>query len=72
MKSKLLIFIITYKASFRVLEVFKKLPFNYLKQYNYTVYISDDASKDDTIQYIKELKKKFLIKIVLSENKFNL
>ena len=72
MKSKLLIFIITYKASFRVLEVFKKLPFNYLKQYNYSIYISDDASKDDTILYIKQLKKKYLKKIVLNINKFNL
>ena len=72
MKSKLLIFIITYKASFRVLEVVKKLPFNYLNQYNYTIYISDDASKDNTIQYIKQLKKKYPKKIVLNVNKFNL
>lgn len=72
MKSKLLIFIITYKASFRVLEVFKKLPFPYLKHYDYTIFISDDASKDDTLQYIKKLKKKYPKKLVLNENKFNL
>ena len=58
MKHKLLIFIITYKASFRILEVFKKLPFSYLKQYEYTIYVSDDASNDNTIQYIKQLRKK--------------
>ena len=52
MRHKLLIFIITYKASFRILEVFKKLPFSYLKQYDYSIYISDDASNDNTIQYV--------------------
>ena len=72
MKHKLLIFIITYKASFRILEVFKKLPFSYLKQYEYTVYISDDASNDNTIQYIKQLRKKYKSNLVINENKSNL
>ena len=72
MKHKLLIFIITYKASFRILEVFKKLPFTYLKQYDYAIYISDDASKDNTMEYAKQLSKKYKKKLVLNENRFNL
>ena len=72
MKLKILVFIITYKASFRVLDVFKKLPFVYLKQHNYTIYASDDASKDDTVLYLKKLKQKNKKKIVINENKKNL
>ena len=40
MKYKILIFIITYKASFRVIDVIKKLPLKYLKQHNYQIYVS--------------------------------
>ena len=72
MKHKLLIFIITYKASFRILEVFKKLPFSYLKQYDYSIYISDDASNDNTIQYVKQLRRKYKRSLVINENKSNL
>ena len=48
-KKKILIFIISYKASFRLLDVYKKIPFKKLKQYNVSILFSDDASKDDTI-----------------------
>mgnify|MGYP006131921799 FL=1 len=72
MKYKILIFIITYKASFRVLDVFKKLPFEYLKQHKYTIYASDDASKDDTFFILKKIKEKNKIKIIINENKKNL
>ena len=59
MKYKILIFIITHKSSFRVLDLFKKIPFVYLKQQHYSIYVSDDASKDDTISYLKKLKSKY-------------
>ena len=59
MKYKILVFIITYKASFRVLDLIKKIPFKYLKSHNYTIYASDDASKDNTVSYLKRLKKKY-------------
>jgi cellulose synthase/poly-beta-1,6-N-acetylglucosamine synthase-like glycosyltransferase len=72
MKYKILIFIITYKASFRVLDVFKKLPYTYLKQHQYTIYASDDASKDDTILFLKKLKQKNNKKIVINENVKNI
>ena len=72
MKYKILIFIITYKASFRVLDVFKKLPYKYLKQHQYTIYASDDASKDDTISFLKKLKQKNNKKIVINENVKNI
>ena len=63
MKYKILIFIITYKASFRVIDVIKKLPLKYLKQHNYQIYVSDDCSNDDTVIYIDKIKSKFKKKI---------
>jgi len=59
MNQKILIFIITYKASFRVIDVIEKIPFGYIKKLNYEVYISDDNSNDDTITYIENIKKKY-------------
>ena len=71
MKYKILVFIITYKASFRVLDLIKKIPFKYLKSHNYTIYASDDASKDNTVSYLKRLKKKYKKKMIISENNKN-
>ena len=45
---KILVFIITYKASHRVLDVVKKIPFGYLKKYNYQILIND-------MKYISEI-----------------
>ena len=57
-KKKLLIFIITYKASYRLNEVIKKISFKNLSSYNTSILISDDASGDDTIKYAKNIKSK--------------
>ena len=72
MKDKILIFIITYKASFRVLDVIRKIPFQYLKNKNYKILISDDDSRDNTIEFIKKIKKKYSSKIILNFNRFNM
>ena len=72
MKYKILIFIITYKASFRVIDVIKKLPLKYLKQHNYQIYVSDDCSNDDTVIYIDKIKSKFKKKLTININKKNL
>ena len=72
MKYKILIFIITYKASFRVIDLIKKLPINYLKKHDFQLYISDDCSNDDTIEHIHELKSKFKKKLTININKKNL
>ena len=37
MKKKILIFIITYKASYRLLDVYNKIPFKKLKKYKINV-----------------------------------
>ena len=71
MKDKILIFIITYKASFRVKKVIQKIPFKYFKDKNFKIYISDDDSKDDTIHYIKQIKKKYKSKIKVNLNRKN-
>ena len=72
MKYKILVFIITYKASFRVLDLVKKIPFKYIKTHNYTIYASDDASGDNTYLYLKRLKQKYKKKMMISENNINL
>lgn len=69
-KKKLLIFIISYKASFRVLDVYNKIPFNKIKKFKTNVLISDDYSNDETIFYIKKIKKKKNVHI--NFNKINL
>ena len=70
-KKKLLIFIITYKASFRLLDVYNQIPFKNLKKYKIKVLISDDKSGDDTIKYAQIIYKKNR-KIKLNFNKKNL
>jgi len=54
---KILIFIITYKASYRIKKVINEIPFNFLKKYKYKILISDDDSRDETIKYINNKKK---------------
>ena len=73
MKKKLLIFIVTYKASFRILNLVSKIPFKKLSAFNYTIYISDDNSDDQiSLKYIKLAKLKFGRKIKLNFNKNNI
>ncbi len=68
MKKKRLIFIITYKASKKIQDIFNKI--SKLKEFkNYDIYISDDNSPDDTVSYLKNIKNK---NIKISINKKNL
>ena len=71
MKKKILIFIITYKASYRLLKVYKSIPFKKLKKYKINVLISDDESGDDTIKYARKISSKNK-NIKLNFNKKNL
>ena len=71
MKKKLLIFIITYNASFRLTNVLKKIDLKKLKKYDVKILISDDKSSDDTINIAKEISKKNK-KIFYKINKKNL
>ena len=48
----------TYKANFRIKKVFKLLPLSKLKNYKVKIFISDDASNDETVNYIERIKKK--------------
>ena len=50
---KILLFIITYKASYRIKKVINEIPFQFFKKYNYKILISDDYSNDNTKKYIK-------------------
>ena len=45
MNQKILIFIITYKASFRVIDVIEKIPFGYIKKLNYDFLIQELLSQ---------------------------
>jgi hypothetical protein len=70
MRKKILIFIVTYNASFRLQNIMKKIKKLNLKKDIYKVLISDDCSKDNTIDYIKKFKNLKNTKIIL--NKKNL
>lgn len=70
MKKKLLIFIITYKAQFRIKRVFEQIPFSKLKNFKVEILISDDASKDTTIKFIRNISYKK--KVIKKFNKINL
>ena len=73
MKKKLLIFIVTYKASFRLLKLIQKIPYKKLSNFNYNIYISDDHSEDlSTFRYIKLVKNRYGSKIKVNYNKKNL
>ena len=72
MKFKILIFVITYQASYRVINLIKKNPINYLKKHDFEIYISDDCSKDDTVTYINQLKGVFKNKLTFNVNKKNI
>ena len=69
---KILIFIITYKASFRVNNILKEMPFNYLKKFNYKLFLSDDCSNDDTKDYINQIKNNNKKKVIINFNTINL
>ena len=68
---KILLFIVTYKASYRVRKVINEIPFSYFKKFNYKVLISDDSSNDNTINYMNNIKKKNK-RIKLNFNKKNI
>ena len=68
---KILLFIITYKASYRVKKVINEIPLKYFKKYNYEILISDDSSNDNTIQHMKNIEKKYR-KVKLNFNKKNI
>lgn len=56
---KILLFIVTYKASYRIKKVINEIPLSYFSKHNYKILISDDCSNDSTIKHIKEIKKKY-------------
>ena len=68
---KILLFIVTYKASYRVRKVINEIPFSYFKKFNYKVLISDDSSNDNTIKYMNNIKKKNK-RVKLNFNKKNI
>ena len=71
MKKTILIFIISHNASFRLLNLFKKIPFDKLRNYKIETLISDDCSNDDTWKIAKEIKEKN-DNVILNFNKSNL
>ncbi len=67
---KILLFIITYKASYRIKKVINEIPFQFFKKYNYKILISDDYSNDNTKKYINIVKKKHK-RVILNFNSKN-
>ena len=54
---KILLFIVTYKASYRIRKVINEIPLKFFKKYNYKILISDDFSNDNTMSHINYVKK---------------
>ena len=69
MKKKILIFIITYQASYRLKKVFDSIELKKLKNYKIKILISDDSSKDDTLEVAKKIYKKNKSLVILKNNK---
>jgi len=74
MKKKILIFIITYQASYRLKKVFDSIELKTLKNYKIKILISDDNSKgynskDDTLEVAKKIYKKNKSLVILKNNK---
>ena len=69
MKKKILIFIITYQASYRLKKVFDSIELKKLKNYKIKILISDDDSKDDTLEVAKKIYKKNKSLVILKNNK---
>ena len=69
MKKKILIFIITYQASYRLKKVFDSIELKKLKNYKIKILISDDNSKDDTLEVAKKIYKKNNSLVILKNNK---
>ena len=69
MKKKILIFIITYQASYRLKKVFDLIELKKLKNYKIKILISDDNSKDDTLEVAKKIYKKNKSLVILKNNK---
>ena len=63
---KILILIKTYKASFRVNNILKEMPYKYLKKFNYKILLSDDCSNDDTKDFIIKIKNKYKNKNIIT------
>tara|TARA_B100001057_G_scaffold376006_1_gene380931 strand:- start:2027 stop:2728 length:702 start_codon:yes stop_codon:yes gene_type:complete len=68
MKKKRLVFIVTYKSSKKIKDIFDKI--SKIKSFKlYDIYISDDNSPDDTGYHLRKIKKK---NVKISFNKKNL
>ena len=68
-KKKILIFIVTYFASKKLLETYNLIPKKFIKKNNIKLLISDDDSKDNTISYAKQIYRKNKKDIFLKKNK---
>lgn len=72
-KKKILIFIITFYASFRLKKTFDLIPLKKLKDYEIKILISDDNSKDDTKIIAKEIynKNKSVVFLNINQKRLN-
>ncbi|MDB3885400.1 glycosyltransferase family 2 protein [Candidatus Pelagibacter sp.] len=68
---KILLFIVTYKASYRIRKVINEIPLQFFKKYNYKILISDDFSNDSTKSHINYVKKKYK-RVILNFNSKNI
>ena len=68
---KILLFIVTYKASYRIRKVINEIPLKFFNKYNYKILISDDFSNDNTKSHINYIKKRHK-RVILNFNSKNI
>ena len=69
MKKKILIFLITYHASFRLKKVFDLIELKKFKDYKVKILISEDNSGDDTLEVANKIYKENKSLVFLKNNK---
>ena len=69
MKKKILIFLITYHASFRLKKVFDLIQFKKFRDYKIKILISEDNSGDDTLEVAKKIYNENKSLVFLKNNK---
>ena len=73
MKKKILIFLTTYYASYRLKKIFDQIPFKKFKNYKIKILISEDNSGDNTQEVAKKIynKNKSLVALKINKKRLN-
>lgn len=69
---KILIYVVSYNAEQHIASVFSRIPAEFINQDHVTIYVSDDASKDQTTEVASNYIKEHNIAALIKKNAQNL